>query len=69
MPTTYSNRISLIASIIVLSLLAIFWGPPSRLFNPNLTLIQKTDLRPGIDMVGGVSLVYSIQSGLNDDPQ
>ena len=32
---------------------AIFWGPPSRLFNPHLTPIQKTDLRPGIDMVGG----------------
>jgi SecD/SecF fusion protein len=58
----------MIVSIIVLSLLAIFWGPPSRLFDSNLTAIQKTDLRPGIDMVGGVSLVYSIQSGSNSDP-
>ena len=56
MPTNYSGRITLICTVLILSLLAIFWGPPSRLFNPNLTLIQKTDLRPGIYMVGGVSL-------------
>ncbi|HEX4054381.1 MAG TPA: protein translocase subunit SecD [Tepidisphaeraceae bacterium] len=68
MPTNYSSRITLIVSIIVLCLLAIFWGPPSRLFNPHLTPIQKTDLRPGIDMVGGVSLVYSIQSSGSNDP-
>jgi SecD/SecF fusion protein len=68
MPTNYSNRVTLIIGIIVLCLLAIFWGPPSRLFNHNLTAIQKTDLRPGIDMVGGVSLVYSIQAPGSNDP-
>ncbi len=68
MPTNYSSRVTLIVSIIVLWLLAIFWGPPSRLVNPHLTLIQKTNLRPGIDMVGGVSLVYAIQAPGNSDP-
>jgi SecD/SecF fusion protein len=62
MPTNYSSRMTLTVSVLVLSLLAVLWGPPSRLTNPHLTLIQKTDLRPGIDMVGGVSLVYSIQA-------
>jgi SecD/SecF fusion protein len=68
MPTTYSGRITLIVTVLVLSLLAIFWGPPSRLFNKNLTPIQKTDLRPGIDMVGGIDLVYAIQASNNNDP-
>src|ERR1700693_5710882 len=68
MPTTYSNRFTLIIVMVVLCLLAIFWGPPSRFFNHNLTLIQKTNLRPGIDMVGGVSLVYSIEAPNNTDP-
>jgi SecD/SecF fusion protein len=68
MPTTYSGRISLICTVLALSLLAIFWGPPSRLFDSRLTAIQKTNLRPGIDMVGGVSLVYAIQAPNNSDP-
>jgi SecD/SecF fusion protein len=68
MPTTYSGRITLILVVLFGSLLAIFWGPPSRLFDPNLTPIQKTNLRPGIDMVGGVSLVYAIQAPNNSDP-
>jgi SecD/SecF fusion protein len=68
MPTNYSGRITLIFTVLIVALLAIFWGPPSRLFNPNLSLIQKTDLRPGIDMVGGVSLVYAIQAPANADP-
>jgi SecD/SecF fusion protein len=68
MPTNYSGRITLIFTVLFAALLAIFWGPPSRLFNPHLTAIQKTDLRPGIDMVGGVSLVYAIQASGNTDP-
>jgi SecD/SecF fusion protein len=68
MPTTYSGRVTLTITVLVLALLAMFWGPPSRLFNPNLSLIQKTDLRPGIDMVGGVSLVYAIEAPNNSDP-
>src|SRR5580700_1869735 len=68
MPTNYSGRITLICTVVILSLLAIFWGPPSRLFDSHLTAIQKTNLRPGIDMVGGVSLVYAIQAPNNSDP-
>lgn len=68
MPTSYSGRVTLIVTVVILALLAVFWGPPSRFFNHNLTLIQKTNLRPGIDMVGGVSLIYSIQAPGNTDP-
>jgi len=68
MPTNYSGRITLIFTVLFVALLAIFWGPPSRLVNPHLSAIQKTDLRPGIDMVGGVSLVYAIQAPANSDP-
>jgi SecD/SecF fusion protein len=65
MPTSYSGRITLTITVLAIALLAIFWGPVSRFTNPNLSLIQKTNLRPGIDMVGGVSLVYSIQAPPN----
>ncbi len=68
MPTNYSGRVTLTLTVLIVALLAIFWGPPSRLVNPHLSLIQKTDLRPGIDMVGGVSLVYAIQAPNNSDP-
>jgi len=51
----------LIGIAVVLSVLLIF-RHPSRLTDPNLTFIQKTELRPGIDMVGGVSLIYQIQA-------
>jgi SecD/SecF fusion protein len=68
MPTSYSGRVTLIVTVLILALLAVFWGPPSRFSNPSLTLIQKTNLRPGIDMVGGVSLIYAIQAPGNTDP-
>src|SRR5580693_934803 len=68
MPTTYSGRITLTLVVLFGSLLAIFGGSPSRLVDRNLTAIQKTNLRPGIDMVGGVSLVYAIQAPTNSDP-
>jgi len=61
MPTNYSGRFLLIGIAVVLSVLLIF-RHPSRLNDPNLTFIQKTELKPGIDMVGGVSLIYQIQA-------
>jgi len=67
MPTNYSGRITLICTVLFAALMAIFW-PPNRLFQSNLTLIQKTNLRPGIDMVGGVSLVYAIKAPPNSGP-
>jgi SecD/SecF fusion protein len=51
MPTNYSGRIITIAVVLLAALWAIF---PS--FNP-----KKPDLKPGIDMVGGTSLLYEIK--------
>jgi SecD/SecF fusion protein len=61
MPTNYSNRILIICIALLISVYAII-PHPSRLFDKSLTPIQRTNMRPGIDMVGGVSLVYSIQA-------
>src|SRR2546421_11602196 len=52
MPTNFSGRILLISAILFLALWAIL--PNGRLLHPNL--------RPGIDMVGGTSLLYEIKS-------
>src|SRR5438477_13116266 len=59
MPTNYTGRVILILAVLVISLLAIF--PPASLFDHNLTVGQKLGLKPGIDMVGGVSLLYEIK--------
>ena len=59
MPTNYTSRVLLILTVLVLALIAIF--PPASLFDPNLTFGQKLGLKPGIDMVGGTSLVYEIK--------
>jgi SecD/SecF fusion protein len=61
MPTTYFSRVLIIISALLISLSLIFGIPSARLFDPNLSLIQKTNLKPGIDMVGGVRLIYEIQ--------
>jgi SecD/SecF fusion protein len=61
MPTTYFSRVVIIVSALLISLFLIFGIPSARLFDPNLSLIQKTNLKPGIDMVGGVRLIYEIQ--------
>jgi SecD/SecF fusion protein len=64
MPTNYSGRFTVIALSIVVSLLAIFWPSvtqPRVAFDPNVPFSKKTGLRPGIDMVGGTSLLYEIK--------
>ncbi|MDP9175585.1 MAG: protein translocase subunit SecD [Planctomycetota bacterium] len=61
MPTKYTNRVLWSALALLISIWLIV-PRPSRLFDHSLTPIQRTNLRPGIDMVGGVSLVYSIQA-------
>ena len=53
MPTNYSSRFTLIAAIVVLALWCIFPGAFKGKF--------KHDLKPGIDMVGGTSLLYEIK--------
>jgi SecD/SecF fusion protein len=52
MPTNISGRLTLIAAVLFLALWAIF--PNGNLKHPNL--------RPGIDMVGGTSLLYEIKA-------
>lgn len=59
MPTNYSGRVALILVVVFGSLFLIV--NPNRLFDPNATLGQKLQLKPGIDMVGGTSLLYEIK--------
>src|SRR5437762_7252852 len=60
MPTNYSGRIMLIAAVLLAALWAIF-PSPAKLLNPNIPFSEKNALRPGIDMVGGTSLLYEIK--------
>src|SRR4029450_7240587 len=52
MPTNISGRIGLIVAVLLLALWAIF---PT--FN-----VKEPNLKPGIDMVGGTSLLYEIKA-------
>jgi SecD/SecF fusion protein len=64
MPTNYSGRFTLIAVFILIALAAIFWPTvthPSAAFDPGVPFSKKIGLRPGIDMVGGTSLLYEIK--------
>jgi SecD/SecF fusion protein len=51
--------------VILAVLLAALWAifpSPSRLLDPKLSFAEKNALRPGIDMVGGTSLLYEIKA-------
>lgn len=64
MPTNYLGRLLTIAAVILLALWAIFPSlpiEPMRILDPSVPFAQKHNLRPGIDMVGGTSLLYEIQ--------
>ena len=64
MPTNISGRLTLIFAVALAALAAIFWpiiGQPSLAFDSGVPLSKKINLRPGIDMVGGTSLLYEIQ--------
>ena len=65
MPTNYSGRITLIVVVILASLWALF-PSPSKLFRSDLTFGQKINLKPGIDMQGGTSLLYDIKPPESD---
>ncbi|HTW95266.1 MAG TPA: protein translocase subunit SecD [Tepidisphaeraceae bacterium] len=68
MPTKYTGRIFLILAIVFIAVIAIF--PPETLFQPGLSFRERLNLKPGIDMVGGISLIYKIQAppGKENDP-
>jgi len=61
MPTNFSGRVTLIA-VVVLAALWLIFPNPFKLFNPNLPFSEKHNLKPGIDMVGGTSLLYEIKA-------
>src|SRR5437867_5409850 len=64
MPTNIAGRLTLIVTIALVFLAAIF-SPliqhPSWTFDRNTPFLRKTAIRPGIDMVGGTSLLYEIR--------
>lgn len=61
MPTNISGRVTLIAVVLLAALWLIFPNPV-KLLNPNVPFGEKHNLKPGIDMVGGTSLLYEIKA-------
>jgi len=59
MPTNYSGRVTLILVIVMAAIICIL--PPQTMFQSGLSFRERTMLKPGIDMVGGVSLIYKIR--------
>src|ERR1700677_3510135 len=59
MPTKYSSRVILILVILAAAVICIL--PPQTMFQPGLRFRERTMLKPGIDMVGGVSLIFKIK--------
>jgi SecD/SecF fusion protein len=59
MTYNHSGRLTLIGFVLAVALLLIF--PPNKILRSDLSLSQKMNLRPGIDMVGGTSLTYEIR--------
>ncbi len=61
MPQNYSGRVLTIAIVLFGSLAAIFSPVLQKLIHPSKPIDQWVNLKPGIDMVGGTSLVYQIK--------
>lgn len=64
MPTTFLSRFFVIAVVLFAGLWAIFPQLPVRplwILNPSVPFSEKHNLKPGIDMVGGTSLLYEIK--------
>jgi SecD/SecF fusion protein len=60
MPTRYTGRVVVILLVVLGSLWALF-PDPTKVFNRDIPWSQKLNLKPGIDMVGGSSLLYEIK--------
>lgn len=62
MPTKYTGRVLTILAVMYIALCAIFPRAPISIFSPMLEgpSSWELNLRPGIDMVGGTSLIYEI---------
>jgi SecD/SecF fusion protein len=63
MPTAYTGRVLLILSVLYLALCTIYPRAPFSIFLPltDQSATFESNLRPGIDMVGGTSLLYEIE--------
>jgi SecD/SecF fusion protein len=61
MSERHKVRLSVVVAILLLALCVLFSPVLSKLFHPHEPLTGVFNLRPGIDMVGGTSLVYSIK--------
>ena len=62
MPQNYSGRVATILVVLIGSLACIFSPVLERLFHPHEHITTYLNLKPGIDMVGGTSLVYQIKT-------
>ena len=64
MPTNYTGRVLLILFVLWVALSFIFPAVPGSALwfaDPKQSITVKPNLKPGIDMVGGTSLVYEIK--------
>jgi SecD/SecF fusion protein len=64
MPTNHLFRLCVIAIVMFAGIWAIFPSivlEPLRILDPRVPLAEKHNLRPGIDMAGGTSLLYEIK--------
>ena len=63
MPTKYTGRVLTILVVMYIALCAIYPRAPFSIFLPMTQegMSWKHNLRPGIDMVGGTSLIYDIE--------
>src|SRR5438270_1719568 len=62
MPQNDSGRVMLILAVLVGTLALIFSPVLEKLFHPKAQITRWVNLKPGIDMVGGTSLVYEIKT-------
>jgi preprotein translocase subunit SecD len=66
MSTNHSGRVWFILFILVIALVAVFWPAVAKPIdvglNPNVPFSQKLNLKPGIDIAGGTSLLYEIKA-------
>src|SRR5436305_3311652 len=65
MPTNYTGRITLILVVLWAALSLIFPSVPPSIFwffKPTQPISLHPNLRPGIDMVGGTSLLYELKA-------
>jgi len=71
MPTNHLGRLITIAAILFLGIWAIFPSlvvDPVGLLDRSVPFAKKHNLKPGIDMVGGTSLLYEVQLAEGSNP-